>query len=225
MKYDIETVENILEGIKKDPLKVIYTENYLNQIAKRNIPDMPIEELIENGKLSEITEIQNSTFELHFDLEDSNELKVIAEPFNIDEIILISASYKNNGINHQSHHVIEFEGIYDLALDLMDFHSKYGFKYKQTVEMEPGFYIDFDSGGHPVAIEMTPTSKRFKLNRKSLSSVKFDGRIEITPELIEISLKASFNSESIKTRVFEKEIPNEYGIQANVFDLMIEMDE
>ena len=221
MEYDMETFEDILENLKEDPMRVIYTEHYLDQIEKRGIPDVCIEELLEKDKLIKIAELQNQTFGLHFDLDESGELIVIAKPFNLKSIILISASFKNNGINPPSDHALEFEGIYDRAFDLMDLHSTYGFKYNQTIEMEPDFNVDFDSGGHPVAVEMIHPSRKFNSRPEIFSTVTLEGQIEVTPESIKVRLKASFIQEKIEARIIEKEIPNKYGIPANVFELAI----
>ncbi len=224
MKYDVDTVKNILENLKEDPMRVIYTEHYLDQIDRRNIPEICIEDMVDKGRLIEIREIpdQDSRFELHFRLDEICELRIIVDIFNLNSIILISALSKNNEVIDLSNNVLEFEAVYDMAFDLMDFHSKDPFRYAQSIEMEPGFNIDFDSSGQPVAIEIIRASKRFKLIPRIFSSALFDGRIEITQDLIKIRLKASFSDADRNARVFEKEIPNVYGIGENEFDLIFE---
>lgn len=203
-------------------MRIIYTEHYLEQIEKRKIPETCVTDLLENEMPNKITKIQDHRFELEFVLKDSSELKVIIKPFNIRNVILISASCKKRGLNPQSHRRVELEGIYDSAFDLIHFYSRDCYRYGQTVEMEPGFNIDFDSCGYPIAIEMILASKKFKLQNRQLSSASIEGKIEITPEIIKIRLEASPGSD-INTRVLEKEVRNDYGISENVFDLIVEI--
>ncbi|WP_458402884.1 hypothetical protein [Methanobrevibacter sp.] len=223
MKYDADIVKTILDNLKKDPMRIIYTEHYLEQIEKRNIPDICVEELLENGNPTRIKEIRNSRFELHYDLGKSNELHVLIRILCPHDIILISAL--NTEDKPQPDNELEFEGVYDLAFDMIDMHSRHGFRYGRTIEMEQGFNIDFDSCGNPVAVEMIPASERFKLRRELFSSAQIEGRIEITPDLIRIRLKASAGNENVKHRVLEKEIRNKPGIQENTFDLIVHMAE
>ena len=222
MAPDIDTVKNILENLKEDPMRVIYTEHYLMQIERRKIPDICVEELVENGNLLNITHITKLEYGLLFRLEDSRMLYVTVRIFNLEAIILISSSYENRGASPPPEYRVELEEIYDLAFDLMDITSKHGFRFNQSVEMESGFYIDFDICGHPAAIELIHASKKFKLQQKQMASAQLSGQIEITQDLITIRLKATFANSETKTRVIEKEIANDYGIPENIFELVIE---
>lgn len=223
MTYDIDFVKNVLKHLKEDPMRITYTEHYLEQIEKRDIQDVYVTELLENKNPNEIHHIQNSRFELHYILEDSSRLQVTIDMFNRNSIILISAIAKKDHVNSQSNNTLEFEGVYDLAFDMIDFRSKTDFRYGQSIEMETGFNIDFDSCGHPVAVEMLRVSKKFKIRRNDFSRALFDGTIEITPDIIRIRLKASFTHAGIEARVLEKEVANDYGIASNVFDLKLEI--
>ena len=222
MAPDIDTVKNILENLKEDPMRVIYTEHYLMQIERRKIPDICVEELVENGNLLNITHIMKLEYELLFRLEDSLRLYVTVRLFNLEAIILISAIYENSDTSSPREHKVELEEIYDLAFDLMDINSKHGFRLNQSVEIETGLNIDFDTCGHPVAIELIHASKKFKLQQKQMASAQLSGQIEITEDMIAIRLKATFANSETKTRVLEKEVANDYGIPENIFELIIE---
>ena len=223
MEYGIDFVKNILNNLKKDPMRLIYTEHCLDEIEKRNISDIRLEELLENSAPLEINRYPNynNRFELKFALDDSRKLTIILDTLNRDTVILISAFPANNEIGH-SKEKLEFEFIYDSAFNLMEMHSKNDFEYGQTVEMEKGFNIDFDPYGQPVAIEIIRPSKRFRLTRKIFPAAAFEGRIEITCKSIRIALKASVNSSTIEPRILEKEIANDYGIPVNSFELAFE---
>ena len=201
-------------------MRIIYTEHYLEQIEKRNIPETFVTDLLENEMPNKIIKIKDNRFELEFVLKDSSKLKVIINPFNIKNVILISASCKNSARNPQSHSRVELEGIYDSAFDLIHIYSRDRYIYGQTVEMETGFNIDFDSCGHPIAVEMIMASKKFKLQNQQMSSASIEGKIEITSEIIKIRLEATPGSD-INTRVLEREVRNDYGISKNVFDLIV----
>ena len=224
MDYDEIAVKKILENLKEDSKRVCYTEHFVEQFEKRNLPSLCLEELVENGNLVDINEIGNSMFKLRFHLNETEELYVIAKPFNLKNIILISALVKNNTVNDLSNSMLEFEGIYDKAYDLMELHDKHDYKTGKTVEMEDEFNMDFDLYGQPVAIEIFQASEKFKIKKKQMSSATLNGRIEITKDSIRVILKASFNNDSIKKRVVEKEIPNSYAIPPNVFHMMIDTD-
>lgn len=221
MAYDTDALKNILKNLKEDPMRIIYTEHCLEQIEKRKIPEECVEEALENENPASITPIENLIFELHYHLNNSTELYILARPFNLDKIILISAR-TNNESDNTKNNALKFKRVYDFAFDLLNIHSKYGFRHFQTIEIESKFDIDFDSCGHPIGIEIIHPSKKFKLTAKQFSSAKLNGQIEITKNSIKIHLKATLNNENIHDRVLEKEIPNIYGIQENAFDLIIE---
>lgn len=222
MTPDIDTVKNILENLKEDPMRVIYTEHYLMQIERRKIPDICVEELVENGNLLKITHIKKLQYGLLFRMEDSRRLYVTVRIFNLEAIILISSSYENSGTSAPPEYRVELEEIYDLAFDLMDITSKHGFRFNQSVEIESGFNIDFDTCGHPAAIELIYASKKFKLQQMQMESAQLSGQIEITQERITIRLKATFANSESKTRILEREVANDYGIPENVFELIVE---
>lgn len=222
MEQDIDIVKDILKNLKEDPMRVIYTEHYLKQIERRNIPDVCIEELLENGKLLKINPILNSKFELIFRMDDLKNLHVIIKTFNRQNIILISAAFENKGVTPPPEHRVELEEIYDMAFDLMDLNSKHGFRFAQSVEMEHGITIDFDTCGHPAAVELLRPSKKFRLPPKQLAEAEICGQIEITPDLIKIHLKAKPAILNSEIRVIEKEIANDYSIPENTFDLIVE---
>ena len=219
MEFDECHVMNVLGNLKEDPMRITFTEHFLEQINRRNIPDMYVTDLLETGNPVEIKKIGKcpSRFELEYAPDDSNELHVTFDLFNHDSIILILAFVKNDEFDDLQDNLLEFECIYDSAFDLMDLHSRYGFRYGQTIEMEPGFNIDFDSCGYPVAVEIIRASKKFKLKQKTLSYAKLKGWIEIGPNMIRIRIEVSVRLTDVKTRVLENEVPNVYGIKTGRF--------
>ena len=216
MKF--EEIENILKHLPEDPTRIIFTEHFLEQIEKRNISDTCLEDLLEKNKLIGIRKIEDHTqrYELRFSLDDSGELIIVVDTHNHQEVILISAFAKNENLEHAIG-TLELEWIYDFAFDLMNIESKHGFRFCQTIEIEEGFNIDFDSCDHPVAIEVIRPSKKFRLSRKHFSNIAIEGRIEISADSIMVHMELSPDIEQVKTRVFEKEVPNVYGIQSGKF--------
>lgn len=102
---------------------------------------------------------------------------------------------------------VDFERVYDLAFDLASFRVRRDFKHFQTVEVDEGFYIDFDVGGCPVAIEIIKASKKFSMLAGAFDDVKIEGTIKITEKVIRIEMKIPKFS-----RFLEKEVSNDYGI-------------
>ena len=221
MAYDIDDVKDVLYNLKEDPMRVILTEHFLDQVKKRDIPNTCLEDALENAELVEIRKFPNhkSRFEVMFSLPDSSQLSILLDRFNKDKVFLISAFFKGDADNPPSD-VLEFEGVYDYAFDLADIHSRHFFGFAQTVEMETGFNIDFDSCGHPVAIEIIRPSRKFSLSRKAFSDAQFDGEIEIASEFVRISMKAYLNNDGGE-RIFEREVENDFKIPSGKFEFAV----
>lgn len=219
MGYDIDDAKNILKNLKNDPMRIIYTEHFLEQINRRNIAIELVEEFLNNENPKRITKIQNHTsrFELIY-AGAGEEFFITLDLFNLNCVIMISAFSKSDE-EIQRHDLLDFEGVYDLGFDLLDLHTKHCFGYGLTVEMDNAINIDFSSCGYPAAIEIIRPSKIFGLSRKYFSKAKIEGDIEISYDLIKIHLELSVDNENAKTRVFEKEVANVYKIQAENFKL------
>lgn len=216
---NFDEIENILDHLDEDPMRIIFTEHFLEQIEKRNIPDTCLEDLLEKDRLIEIKKIKNHSkrYELTFSLDDSGELIIVVDTYNRRSVILISALAKTKSVEHNLG-TLEFECVYDFAFDLMNIESKHGFRFSQTIEMEEGFNIDFDSCDHPAAIEIIRPSKKFGLARKYFSNVEIEGIIEISPDSIMVHVELTPDVKHGKIRVLEKEIPNVYDIQPGKFE-------
>ena len=106
---------------------------------------------------------------------------------------------------------IKFRYIYDFAFDLVDFACENEFKFKRSVKMAEGIFLDFDERNMPVALELIGSSKILGVHRKNLKDPKFTVHVEITKDLIktEINVKYSINQRKVDVSV-ENEIPNDY---------------
>lgn len=215
---NFDEIENILNHLDEDPMRIILTEHFLEQTEKRNIPDTCLQDLLEKNRLIEIKKVEDhpQRYELTFSLDDSGKLIIIADTYNRRGVILISAFSKTGGVKADPGS-LELECIYDFAFDLMSIESKHGFRYLRTIEMEKGFNIDFDSCEHPAAIEIIRPSKKFGLASKYFSNVAIEGVIEISSDSIMVHVELSHDIEQGKTRVLEKEVPNVCGIKPGRF--------
>ncbi|WP_407415189.1 hypothetical protein [Methanobrevibacter sp.] len=106
---------------------------------------------------------------------------------------------------------LKFRYIYDFAFDLVDFACEREFKFKRSVKMAEGVFLDFDERNMPFALELIGASKILGVHRKHLNNPNFTVHVEITRNLIktEINLKYSINQRKFDISV-ENEIPNDY---------------
>lgn len=223
MKYDETTMKKVLENIGKDPKRIIYTEHFDEQIARRNFSDTYLEKLLENGTPIEIKKIEdkNNRFELDYHSEEYGNLGIIVDIFLQNAIVLISVFRQATNFGDSSHALQDMECIYDLAFDMMDMHVKHETWHFQTVEMGPGFNIDFDSCGNPVAVEIICPSKMLKIKNETLSSSKIEVSVEISAELIRARVKAKPTSAKINSRTVEREVRNAYGISPGRHEFLV----
>lgn len=110
---------------------------------------------------------------------------------------------------------MKFCYIYDLAFDLISFYCERDFRFKRSVKMDEGIFLDFDDKGRPVALEMIGASKILSVHRKNILEPDFKLHVEITRDLIktEIKVKYSINQREFEVNV-KNEIPNEYLMHA-----------
>lgn len=217
MEHSREKLKNTLKGLKDDPMRIIYTENFVEQTDRRDIPEDLVDELLTNEKPTKINEIkgEHGRFEVIYSSSDFGDLTVVLILFNLTEVILITA-FSTSDASDCFDTMMDFKCIYDSTLDLLDLHSRYGFRHCRTVMVESGFNIDFDYCGYPVAVEMMMASKRFKIRSDNLSSSKFFSQIEVENESIRIKITAYPNYGQSKT--IEWEIPNTFGISTGRFE-------
>lgn len=106
---------------------------------------------------------------------------------------------------------MKFRYIYDFAFDLVDFSCQREFKFKRSVKMCEGIFLDFDEKGMPVALEMIGASKILHVHRKHLMEQDIEVHVEVTRELIKTEIKVGYFLTHGKSEVnIKNEIPNEY---------------
>ena len=225
--YDEIQVKNILSNLRNAHEPITYTEHFISQITKRKISADKIDHLIVFTRPLKIkkTENHHSRFELLYPLNDSGDVEVIADVFNDDGLILISAVSKNKtGSDFDFGKIrgsVKMENIYDSVFDLMSITLCDGFSFGQSIILEDGFYIDFDTLGSPVAVELLQASKKFRLMPKVLLSAKLEGAVEVSDDMIKVTLTAHPGLSKIGMRVFEGEVANTCHIPKGVFQLKI----
>ena len=110
---------------------------------------------------------------------------------------------------------MKFHYIYDWSLDLLNFSCVEPFKFKRSIEIDEGIFLDFDENGLPVALELIGASKILHVQSKRLIDSDFKVHIQISKSLTKIEIKVSF---SIKLEQLEfavkKEISNDYLLPA-----------
>ena len=222
MNYDIE---NVLDIVKNDPAAIIYSEVFLEEIVRRNILESMVDDFLQFRKPILIKRFCNLEyrFELHYAWDNSNDLIIVADVFNLKNLILISAFPKRraNSIDDFDEGEVQMRKIYDQPYGMVTLCVVDGFRYGQTIIVEEGFYIDFDVYGYPVSVVMFGVSKRFKLRPNEFLSCRMKGSIEITNDSIRIEVNVTVKFRQMTTRVVEHEIPNVYGFSPNEFVLKI----
>lgn len=101
---------------------------------------------------------------------------------------------------------VKFSYIYDFAFDLIDFACEREFKFKRSVNLGEGMFLDFDEKDMPVALELIGASKILRVHGKHLIDPNLNVHIEITRNLIKIEIKLKY---SINQRQFDVNFKNE----------------
>ena len=223
MAYTVETMRKVLDRLDDDPNCIIYTEHYVEQIERRTISELGVEEFLRRGEAVEIRKVEGflNRFEVRGFMDEYTEVTLLVSIFNLKGVILLSAVCRNLRGGEDGFDVFEFDGIYTGPNDLLHMYGRYGFMHCLTVEVEQGFNIDFDACGHPMAVELTRASKVFKINWKVIPEAKFTGSVEITGAVIGIRIKAALSRADIKDRVIEREVANDYGILPGSFEFVV----
>lgn len=93
MLHDIEHLKKILPDLKEDPMRIIYTEHFLEKIGDRCIDETVVTDALEFTCPVDIEEFEsfNLTWKLRYALEGDDVLSVILTMFNLHSVILISA--------------------------------------------------------------------------------------------------------------------------------------
>ena len=225
--YDEIQVKSILSNLRNAREPITYTEHFISQITKRKISADKIDHLILFNHPLKIKKIENhhSRFEFTYSLNDSSDVEVIADVFNNDSLILISAFVKMKNVSGfefgRIDSTVEMENIYDSAFDLMSISFADAFRYGLSIIFDNGFYMDFDIYGSPVSIELIQASDKFMLKPDVLFSAKIEGMVEITDDIIKVALTAHVNMGKIRTRVVEGEVANTCRIPSGEFQLLI----
>ena len=71
----------------------------------------------------------------------------------------------------------KFSYIYDFAFDLVDFSCEGEFRFKRSVELGEGMFLDFDENHLPVNLEIVSASKILGVEKEFL--VNPDGNVTI----------------------------------------------
>lgn len=106
---------------------------------------------------------------------------------------------------------VKFSYIYDFAFDLVDFSCEREFKFKRSVKLGEGMFLDFDENDLPVSLELIGASKILGVHRKHLNNPKFKVQVAISENSIktEISVQYSIHQEQFEVKV-EKEVSNDW---------------
>ena len=106
---------------------------------------------------------------------------------------------------------VKFSYIYDFAFDLVDFSCEGEFRFKRSVELGEGIFLDFDENDLPVSLELIGASKILGVHRKHLNNPKFKVHVMISENSIktEISMKYLIHQGQFEAKV-EKEVSNDW---------------
>jgi uncharacterized protein YuzE len=102
---------------------------------------------------------------------------------------------------------------YDYNYDLLDMTIKDEFKFKETIEIDNGVYLDFDENNTPVSLEMISASKILGIDKKNLIAPAIEMFITVSDELIcvELDFEYLIHNKSIDVSV-KRDVANDYNL-------------
>ncbi|MBE6500470.1 MAG: hypothetical protein E7Z80_08015 [Methanobrevibacter thaueri] len=213
-------IKNILKTLKKDS-EIIYTEQFLEEIEKRNLLDGEIEDLIllkKPKKIKKYTKHENR-YQITYELNKCSDIIIIIDLFNNTKIILISSIPINKKYKPEyQEKPLDLTSTYDMAFDILNLESTDTYRYLQSIEVDEGIYIDWDNCGTPIGMELISISKKFKLKARKFSSSIIEGTLTITKNTIKIELTNTLNVVNFKPRHFESETENTLKIPEGKFN-------
>lgn len=81
------------------------------------------------------------------------------------------------------------EYMYDVKFDVLGIRVNKDYNYSESIEINEGVILDFDTRSTPVAIEILDASKRLKVPKFSLNNIRsISLAIAINEELIKVNL-------------------------------------
>lgn len=83
------------------------------------------------------------------------------------------------------------------------------YKYKESIRLDFGVYLDIDSNNYPVSLELVDVSKILKIDKDKLINPKINMGISIKNGLIMVSVLFNFNNIEEK---YIKNIANDLNI-------------
>lgn len=96
---------------------------------------------------------------------------------------------------------MKFSYLYDLSFDLVDFSKEDEFKFKQSVRLDEGIFLDFDDEDNPVSLEMIGASKIFGVHKRQLENSRMELNIKIDMHRIKTEITVSFLTGQSERRV------------------------
>ncbi|MBR0271784.1 MAG: DUF2283 domain-containing protein [Methanobrevibacter sp.] len=98
---------------------------------------------------------------------------------------------------------------YDNELDVAVITVNEDYKYKESIRLDFGVYLDIDINNHPVSLEIVDISKILNVNKDKLNNPKIITNILIKNGLIKVSVL--FNFKNVEEK-YVKNIANDFNI-------------
>ena len=92
---------------------------------------------------------------------------------------------------------LDAEYTYDFNLDIVNIQVKQEYDYTQSIDLDVGFFLDFDENDFPVNLEILSASKRLDIEKELLVSPEGNVKIVICSDMIDLDVNFLINDEKL----------------------------
>ncbi len=102
---------------------------------------------------------------------------------------------------------------YDFEFDIMDMKVPEKGKYKESIQLDTGIYLDFDENNYPINLEILEASKLLKIDKQYLTNPELKVNIQINKNVIKVHVWIFYKIHDKKmSNDFNKEIINNFQV-------------
>lgn len=99
---------------------------------------------------------------------------------------------------------LDAEYTYDFDLDIVNIQVKQEYVYRESIDLDVGFFLDFDENDFSVNLEILSASKRLDIEKELLFNPDGNVKIIISSDLFELDVNFLINDKNYVLHYFDR---------------------